>query len=298
MESKLNLRRKLLGLTQLDLAKVTGISDRTIRNLEYKNTQATPETIESLTLGFKLSPQDFYRIHNYYDLEDELTKLDQMIIHKFNEITSSSTEAFIEDLESRIQSLSENTFEYYYCKQHFYFLKGIVEYYSKNYQKAYSYYIKALRFTLKDFSLENIFYYLDYTEVLSRLEIRIIYDLASICHNLGDSELSLEIINTLVEKVDKDWTFYCEILSHKAISEYRNKNYDVALIYINKALTQAQELHHYKNLPLYYYNRAAIKIRLKDPSLNEDKDIALSLCDYMGLSSLKKEILKKIEAWD
>ncbi|MDO5027868.1 MAG: helix-turn-helix domain-containing protein [Bacillota bacterium] len=298
MESKLYKRRKLLGLTQLDLALLSGVSDRTIRNLEYKNTQANQETIEALTLGYKLSPKDLYRIHNYYDLEFGLAKLDQMIISKYNDITSSDTKDFVDELEKKVQNLNENTFEYYYSNQHLYFFKGVIEYYSQNYQQAYSYYIKALRFTLKDFSMKNIFYYLDYAEVLSRLEIRIIYDLASICHNLGDSELSLKIINILVEKVDTNWNFYCEILSHKAISEYRNENYKEALSYINKALKSAQKLSHYKNLPLYYYNRAAIKIRLDDKSYIEDKNTALDLCDYMGLDNLKKYILKKVFKWE
>lgn len=298
MESKLYLRRKMLGLTQLDIAALTGVSDRTIRNLEYKNTQTSYDTINALTLGYKLSPQDLYRIHSYCDLEDDLTKLDQKIVNKYSELTSSEILDFIDELKERISNLEETSFEYCYCSQHLYFLIGLIEYYSQNFTQAFDYYIKALRFTLVDFSMENISFYLDYIPVLSRLEIRIIYNLASISHNLGQADLSLDMINALVENVDRNWTFYCEILSHKAISEYRNGNHEVALVYINKALDQAQKLYHFKNLPLYYYNRAAIKIRLKDPSLERDKDIALSLCDYMGLASVKNQILNKIANWD
>ena len=298
MESKLYLRRKMLGLTQSDIAALTGVSDRTIRNLEYKNTQTSYDTINALTLGYKLSPQDLYRIHSYCDLEDDLTKLDQKIVNKYSELTSSEILDFIDELKERISNLEETSFEYCYCSQHLYFLMGLIEYYSLNFTQAFDYYIKALRFTLVDFSMKKISFYLDYIPVLSRLEIRIIYNLASISHNLGQADLSLNMINALVEKVDRNWTFYCEILSHKAISEYRNGNHEVALVYINKALDQAQKLYHFKNLPLYYYNHAAIKIKLKDPSLERDKDIALSLCDYMGLASVKNQILNKIANWD
>lgn len=284
--------------SQLDMFIITGISERTVRNFEYKLTSANTSTIEALTNGYKLSPGEIYRLHEIDNLSFQLISLDKTIINKFSELTNDHIDFYLKELKDNVGDLDSDSFKYSYYNQHFHFLKGLVEYYKGESEVALSYYLKAIKFTINNFDLSEIYYFLEFIDVFSKLEIRIIYNIASVIYYFGKEDLSNKIIDSLVDKCDENWEFYCEILTHKSILQYRKKDYNSALSYINKAITISKKIQHYRNLSLYYYNRAAIKLELQDPSYKKDMEITFNLCNYMGQYSLEKSLRKKFEKWN
>lgn len=294
----LALRRSVLSLTQKEVYIESGVSERTIRDFENNGLLPGYNKIEALSKAYKLHPMTLINI-------SAKTKyiIDVDFYENFSNINTAleirpKIASYIESLYEILDSSSLNSFNYLFYKQYRDFLAGLSLVYEKDYSTAFNYFISSLRLTLESFNLTSIDFYLANLRALSKIEIRNLYELSLCLFYLGDKDLSNKIIKSLAQGLDTNWEFYENILSLYAINLSRNELYADALVYINQTIDFLHANLYFKNLPLAYYNRSRIKLRLDDKTFKDDLVKSLDLCKLLGEDHLTKILLDKCQKFN
>lgn len=75
-------RRSALGYTQEIVAAIIGISDRTLRNIEYGRTAPDIETVMMLWDLYRLSPEELFVFYSRDEVMSEMEKICRNIKRK------------------------------------------------------------------------------------------------------------------------------------------------------------------------------------------------------------------------
>ncbi len=74
ISSFLYKRRKEYGYTQEMVAEIIGVSDRTLRNIEYNVTTPEFETVMKLWDLYELTPDELFAFYNRDEIMNEMVK--------------------------------------------------------------------------------------------------------------------------------------------------------------------------------------------------------------------------------
>ena len=298
MSDLLYLRRKLLGLTQLDLCVKTGICERSIRKLENNEIKPNLDTLMKLSCGYKLH---YFTLVSFNSDVSNILEIDY-IEKIFNIPVKYEHEEKIQNIISEIKSFIVSTdiesYEYCYLNQYLLYLCGLDSIFKKNYIEAFNFFEKALKITINEFNLNELNYYLDFLKYFTKIEIKILYALSTTLYYLDKIKEYECIIDRLVVEVISKTDIYCEILCQKSIVLSRKNKYNDSINYINKAIDYSKDLMYYKNLPLYYFNRGVVKSKIKDPSYSIDIAKSLELSKSLGLEKTYNSISKKCKLFN
>lgn len=295
MNNLLSNRRKLLKKTQLDIYIDTNVSERTIRNFE--NYIATPSIyiLKKLSKGYLLNPIILQNIKSS-DVNFLNIDLYDLICNSYRANESpDKIKDTIEFNKSLLEASDITSFEFIFYRQYLEFLSGLHNIYIKNYQKALNYFINSIRVTICTFDLDNIFNSIQYVSSFSRLEIRILYELANSLFYLDKTNLSYLITSEIIKNINTTWDFYNEILCQHSINLSRENKLVDSMHYINEAILFSKNNFLFKNLPLYYFNRAIIKKKLNQLNYKEDILLALEICKSLDLDNIKQSIISKCD---
>lgn len=294
----LALRRSVLSLTQREIYIESGVSERTIRDFENNGLLPGYSKIEALSKAYKLHPMTLINI-------SAKTKniIDVDFYENFSNINLAleirpKIASYIDSLDEILDASSLSSFNYLFVNQYREFLLGLSLVYEKDYSTACNHFISSLRLSLENFNLTSIDFYLAHLRALSKIEIRNLYELGLCLFYLGDKDLSNKIIKSLAQGLDTNWEFYENILSLYAINLARHQLYTDALVYINQTIDFLHSNLYFKNLPLAYYNRSRIKVRLDDKTFKDDLVKALDLCQLLGEDHLTQILLDKCQKFN
>ena len=285
---KLKSIREKLSLTQKQVVDLALIDERTLRRMEQGKVIPKLETLEVLSVIYNTDLVSVIiesRIRDYSKLVQTQRNIDLKLLNE--DMSNFENELLI------IDELLENIENEYYkilITQFKLFLYGIKHYKNAEYKNALDMYIKAIKQTISDFSLDK------YKEFrFSLMEIRILMDIALVEDKFLQYDKYSEILEFCFNKCEEDNEIYPRIC-HNLAGVYRKKEkYDRALLYADIGIKICKKNMFADTLAVLYYGKAFAEYRLAKPEYNDSIKAALQLCKIFEQMDLRNHIVTNCE---
>lgn len=281
---KLRAIRKSLMLHKDYIADKTGISIKTIVRLENGKCLPNLDTLELLSPLYKTDLVSLLvecQFDDYY-IFTSIT----------NEIENKIDNGEFDKLESSLNLLKEFSCsisnEYYKTSisQQIIFINGILEYSRKEYRLALDAYIKALRLTEPEFTLE------EYSDcILSDAEVRILMNIGFTLDKLERAKKSLDIMLFCKDSLDKNSAMYPKICHNIAVTYSKMANYSKSLEYYNEGIDSCRKLRHPLGMGLLYYGKGYSEYKLGLEYYLHSFNTSITLCKAFGQDAIMELII-------
>lgn len=284
--SEIKRIRKSKNMSQRKLAELSGINIESVRRIE--NNYNNPRL------------DSFIDILNVLGIEFEIVLMKDKgssweeasnIIRKIDYDLENANFHGIEEKIKELIAFRKKLSELYYTKlnQHIYYYKGVYEKeVTKDYDKFKEYLLLALN--LKD---ENI------VENSSRspnvIESRILINLSEYYINIGKIEECKEILDYLIDKLEKYDPNYINLMYNLARYYYMCKDYNSSIKVCDKSLALSSANNDFKRIILFYYLKGLSMYQLKDPNYEKELNKSLDLCNLLLKDKLRILIEKSIK---
>ena len=209
-----------------------------------------------------------------------------------NEIENKIDNGEFDKLESSLNLLKEFSCsisnEYYKTSisQQIIFINGILEYSRKEYRLALDTYIKALRLTEPEFTLE------EYSCcILSDAEVRILMNIGFTLDKLEGAKKSLDIMLFCKDSLEKNSAMYPKICHNIAVTYSKMENYSKSLEYYNEGIYSCRKSRSPLGMGLLYYGKGYSEYKLGLENYLHSFNTSITLCKAFGQDSIMELII-------
>lgn len=280
---KLKDIRKNLNLSQNKVTEETGVTERTIRNIENGKVLPSLDTLEILSAYYKT---DLIHMLLQYRLDDYSVfyHIKGTIESKIENYESAKLHNEFENLKMLLAS-TKNMYFKNVIKQLIIFTEAIIHK-DVDYDISLKKCIEAIRMTTPTFTLEN---YKSFA--YSPMEIRILMNIALIQNGLEKRELCLDILNFCIYSIDPHEEVYSKICCNLAYSYQLKKDFENMLKYADLGIKACQESRNYYILTMLFYLKGFAQCKLNDEEFRKSLETAICLCDAFNKMTFKKIII-------
>lgn len=246
--------RKSLGYTQENVVLGTGLNSETIRKLENGITIPRYDTIEVLSLFYKV---DLQNVLNNYKSSKDLLKYYDLVDYFLTDDNQTSVTETITEFQDFMNNNTNNLIETKELDQLNLFFKGLALSYSDQFnrsiqEKAIDIYVEAIKACNPNYLFEDW-----KTYKYNYLELRILFAIASLHGFLRNCELSNELLFFILKSMDESSNakHYDKLLMIKlfTVISYNYHRIDVhekALDYAQKGIDYCNKYFLMANLPV------------------------------------------------
>ena len=281
---KLRAIRKSLMLHKDYIADKTGISVKTIVRLENGKCLPNLDTLELLSHLYKTDLVSLL-VECQFDDYYTFTSITNEIENKIDNGEFDKLESSLKLLKEFSSSISN---EYYKTSisQQIIFINGILEYSRKEYRLALDTYIKALRLTEPDFTLE------EYSCcILSDAEVRILMNIGFTLDKLEGAKKSLDIMLFCKDSLEKNSAMYPKICHNIAVTYSKMANYSKSLEYYNEGIDSCRKLRYPLGMGLLYYGKGYSEYKLDLENYLHSFNTSITLCKAFGQDAIMELII-------
>ncbi|MBM0046172.1 helix-turn-helix transcriptional regulator [Anaerococcus sp. mt242] len=278
--------RKSKNMSQRMLAELSGINIESVRRIEnnYNNPRLDSfiEILDALDIDFEI-----VLMKDKGSSWEEASK----IIRKIDYDLENTNFHRIEEKIKELISIRENLSELYYTNlnQYIYYYKGIYEKeVTGDYDKFKEYLLLALN--LKDEDLKE-----KSNRSPNTIGSRILINLSEYYLYIDKIEKCKEILDYLMDKLEKYDPNYINLMYNLARYYYVCKDYNNSIIICDKSLAQSSANNDFKRIMLFYYLKGLSMYQLNDPDYEIELNKSLDLCSLLLKDNVRILIEKSIK---
>ena len=254
---KLREIRKSKNLSLEKFAHKLNISRRQYIRIELNESTPTIEKLEQFSEILKIDLFKIYRELKNYEISDYLDLRKELFIILDNR-EIDKLKGFIEDLKLRYDDF-DKTRSQILIKQLYFFAKGILLFYDRNFNCSLEILNKSLKTTIPDFEIDK-FNLFEYNEI----EYRILFVISFNYKYLNITKIYYDIIDLMEKTISEDDLLYIQFIYNKYYSIYNTKQFETVIKELSKIVSKLEKENKHQNLDRLYFLIGLSKKEIND----------------------------------
>ncbi len=287
---KLKSIRKLMGYTQQDVSRISGINRDTIRRIEQGEGIPRYDTLELLSSVYKIDLLDQLkqfrssnRLYSYYQrLDKVISNFDIDILNKLNQ-----------DYEAFMENQQDVLFNPSIYEQFQWMLKGISAYYSNDSLKqlqSLDDFIHSMRYSIPDF---NVFEFTHFKYNLFEMRILLAIGLSFIqyCDYKQSNLILIFLLESQLKENNPDQDnilLTIKIYINLSYIYFNLDDYKKSLEYANIGIDYCNRYNNMFMLYLFYSRKGVAELRLGMPNYEDSLRKSIHILEMQNKHDLAK----------